>query len=243
MRRKCFLFKDLFFSYASLQNGRRARIPGTPLPRETFSLSISYLELECSRPILVEGPNGSGKSTFLKLCGGLLTPRQGSISFEGTPLLPFPSRAPNRSPFVVYVHPTPYLFKGTGRDNLLLPLGWKGVPVQEGERQLAKVSSLFNLESLLDRPYWAFSSGEAQRLALGRALLAEPEVLLLDEPTTALDREADHLIDRLLGYAEERGISLMVASHDPLMQRRCTTSLDISRYSSFHISEHQGDFS
>lgn len=243
MNKRTFLFKDLLFSYASFQNGRGTRIPGASLPRQTFSLSIPHLELECSRPVLVEGPNGAGKSTFLKLCGGLLTPRQGSISFDGIPLFPSPSRDHNRFPFVVYVHPTPYLFKGTGRDNLLLPLGWRGASPPEREQRIAKITTLFNLESLLNRPYWAFSSGEAQRLSLGRALLADPKVLLLDEPTTALDREASLFIDRLLGYAEERGISLMVASHDPLIQRRCTVSLDISRYSSSHTSEQQGDFS
>ncbi|MCX7654940.1 MAG: ATP-binding cassette domain-containing protein [Treponemataceae bacterium] len=235
MKRRSFLFKDVFFSYSPLLPSRLARSPERVVTRETFFLSIPHLEVECTYPILVEGPNGAGKSTFLKLCGGVLFPQKGVIFFEGVATSSLSPQRQHPIPSFIYVHPVPYLFKGTGYHNLLLPLTWLGIPAQEREQRIAEVTDLFNLESLLSRPYWAFSSGEAQRLSLGRALVARPKVLLLDEPTASLDTEGPLFIERLLWYAQKEDISLLFASHDTLIKKVCSTSVDISGFSS-HFS-------
>ena len=121
---------------------------------------------------LFTGSNGSGKTTLLKTLAGLLAPMSGSIS---------PAPRPGREGSV-FVHSVPVLFRGSLRHNLALS--------DHDSQQVAAAAAEFGLSDRLDQPAGQLSHGLRQRTALARAILARPQVLLLDEPEGGLDESA-----------------------------------------------------
>lgn len=147
---------------------------------------------------LVTGPNGSGKTTLLKTLAGLLPPVAGSIS-------PEPRQGHGAS---VYVHSSPVLFRGSLRHNLRL-----------GDRHadaVAQAAAEFGLSDRLDQSVRELSHGLRQRAAIARAILAHPQLLLLDEPEGGLDESALAVWQAFAArVARERNITLVVAAHRP----------------------------
>lgn len=143
--------------------------------------------------IVIAGHNGSGKTTVLKTLAGLLPPVSGTLT----------GPAPGASG-AVYVHPTPFLFAGTGRHNVLL--GAHGDRA-EADRAIASLEAA----SFSDADIRMLSNGQRQRLALARALAARPRVLLVDEPETGLDAAGLDAWTRVL--ADRRDIAIIIASH------------------------------
>jgi len=137
----------------------------------------------------VFGPSGSGKSTLGNLLSGLLEPDSGSIQLNGHKLFDQSVKvnlAPERRRVAVvfqHAHLFPHL---NVRENLLY--GYRRTPVDLRSLNLADVAAALALEQLLDRGVARLSGGEKQRVALGRALLACPDLLILDEPLSALDK-------------------------------------------------------
>ncbi|WP_205699406.1 ABC transporter ATP-binding protein [Conexibacter sp. SYSU D00693] len=149
-------------------------------------------------------PSGAGKSTLLRCCTGLLVPDAGEVVVAGRPLASWDARELRRRVGLVQQHPR--MLPGTVADNV----GW-GVasPDVEGALQAAGLSPSF-----APRDAAQLSGGEQARVAIARALSRDPAVLLLDEPTAALDAEAAaHLGQTLRGLAA-RGIGVCVATHD-----------------------------
>ncbi|MGK2955580.1 MAG: ABC transporter ATP-binding protein [Solirubrobacterales bacterium] len=142
-------------------------------------------ELGASETLAILGPNGAGKSTLLKSIVGLLPLRQGRLSLDGEDIS-------NRSPVqragsgVAWVPEGRRLFPSlTVQENLLI--AGRGISSDEEMRRLDQVFGLFpDLPALLARPAWALSGGQQQMVAVGRALVARPRVLLLDEPSLGL---------------------------------------------------------
>lgn len=134
------------------------------------------------------GPSGAGKSTIIDAVAGLLRPRAGRIAVNGTVLFDSAARrwVPAHRRRIGYVFQDARLFPHMSvRDNLLF--GWRraGRPTEAGE--IDRLVSILGIDHLQDRRPAALSGGERQRVALGRALLARPRLLLLDEPLAALD--------------------------------------------------------
>lgn len=154
---------------------------------ETLIFDKASLKIEKGKHILIIGPNGGGKSTLLKLCLGLLKPLSGTIRLKGLP----PEEA---SPFIGYVPQqtrTDPLFPITVEQVVLSAfIGeltiWGSYPQYAIERSLFSLQEA-GLEKLKDRPFGSLSGGEQQRVRLLRALVKEPEILLLDEPASHLD--------------------------------------------------------
>ncbi len=161
----------------------------------------------------VIGPNGSGKTTLLKLILGLLEPNSGSIRvFGGTPL-----GACRR---VGYMPQYPRLddnFPVTAMDVVMMGRLGHGTRVgpymssdkRAAEQALKEVSCI----DLKNKPFSALSGGQRQRVLIARALAAEPELLLFDEPTTSLDPEVQHDLYELLHALNER-LTVIIVSHD-----------------------------
>ena len=156
--------------------------------------------------IALLGPNGAGKSLALRLIAGLIAPDAGAVRWGGR-------GAPAKGQ-VALVFQRPVLLRRTAAANIDHALAVAGVGRRvRSERRAA-------LLTLADRPARALSGGEAQRLALVRALAAGPRLLLLDEPTASLDPAATAAIEALVARVAAQGTTVLLVTHDAGQARR-----------------------
>ena len=168
------------------------------------------LSVERGSVLTVFGPNGAGKTTFLKILAGLLRPAAGEVRIEGVRLEEDPV-AFRRQIGVISHHP--YLYPQlTGRENLEFYARLYGLrqPRADARDTLERMG----LSSAMDRQVSTYSRGMLQRLAVGRALLHGPRVLLLDEPFTGLDQEAREHLTTLLRALRSRDRAVLMTTHD-----------------------------
>jgi cobalt/nickel transport system ATP-binding protein len=181
--------------------------------------SLTLQVAEGTRVALV-GANGSGKSTLLRLLDALYFPDAGTIRFRGAALTeaafagePF-SRSFRRRVGLVFQNPDVQLFNPTVFDEIAfgpLQVGW---PKEEARARVEDTMVRMRLSDLRHRAPQRLSGGEKKRVALASVLVMEPEVLLLDEPTAALDpRSRSEIIDLLVGWGDGSR-SVIAATHD-----------------------------
>nr|WP_024967379.1 iron ABC transporter ATP-binding protein FetA [Pantoea sp. IMH] len=177
----------------------------------TTLLKPVSLTLNVGEYLLITGPSGSGKSTLLKIIASLIDATQGRIFFKGQPA------AAMRPEFwrqhISYCFQSPVLFGETVYDNLALPWQIRQQSVKDDalRRDLEKVELPADM---LHKRIGQLSGGEKQRVALLRHLQFLPDVLLLDEITSALDEENRARIDRLIaGLVKEKGVAVIAVSH------------------------------
>jgi NitT/TauT family transport system ATP-binding protein len=167
------------------------------------------LEVRGGEFVAIVGPSGCGKSTLLRILGGLLAPSSGTVHLDGRPLT-----SPQRQ--VAYVFQNVNLLPWrTVLRNVLLPLQVARTGGEEAMKRAESVLSLVGLLGFADLYPRQLSGGMAQRVAIARALVAEPEVLLLDEPFGALDalsREQMNL--ELLRIWRARRVTAVMVTHD-----------------------------
>ncbi len=177
-----------------------------------FSLTIPAGDF-----ISVVGPSGSGKSTFLKLCSHLISPTSGVILFNHKSVFNYNPVELRKD--IVYCFQTPYLFADTVMDNLAFPF-----QIRNRRPDIRMIEPLFadlNLDmDFLDMEVKNLSGGERQRIALIRALLFRPQVLLLDEITSALDVENTHIVEQAVNKINREGTSIVWVTHSPEQSRR-----------------------
>jgi UDP-glucose/iron transport system ATP-binding protein len=170
------------------------RIPELP------PLSFEVADGDC---LAVEGPSGAGKTRVLRAIADL-DPAPGQVFLDGAERNEM--TGPEWRALVRYCSAEPAWWTETARAAL---------PVEAGAGRLERLLHCLGLEmGVLDRPIAVLSTGERQRLALARALIDEPSVLLLDEPTTALDAQTAALVEELLKYQLLAGRSIVLVSHD-----------------------------
>ncbi len=184
------------------------------------ALDAASLEIPLGRRVAFLGANGSGKSTLLRLLDGLYFPESGAVRFRGEPLteerladeaFSFDFR---RRVGLVFQNPDVQLFNPTVFDELAfgpLQLRW---PRDEIRERVARTLEDLGIAHLKDRPPHRLSGGEKKRVAIASILILEPQVLLLDEPTAALDPQSQsHTIDLLAGW-KDTGRTIVTATHD-----------------------------
>lgn len=167
------------------------------------------LEVERGQRVALLGPNGAGKSTLLRIAATLLKPSSGRVWIGGRPAGDDPSV---RAQVGVVLEPTLFYLSLTARENLTLYARLYGVP-QAGKRA-AELLELVGLALFGDEPVRTYSRGMRQRLALARALVHSPQLLLLDEPYTALDQEGCALLNGLLERLAAQGTAVVVVTHE-----------------------------
>jgi heme exporter protein A len=174
---------------------------------ERLALAELSFTLEAGQTLAVLGPNGAGKTTLLRLLATLLRPHSGEIRVLGHSL-PQESWAV-RGRIGLLGH-EPLLYRElTARENLAFHAGLHGVEAGRAEQLLATVG----MERRADEPLRTLSRGMVQRVAVCRALLHDPELLLLDEPRANLDPAASELVEPLIGRGSGR--TRVIVSHDP----------------------------
>ncbi len=157
------------------------------------------------------GESGSGKTTVLRLLNKMISPTQGQILFKGHDLSQIPSVAHRRA--VLMLSQSPVMFEGDIRDNLVIGCRFQGKMEPEAEG-LYEILASVRLNKPLDTPVQQLSGGEKQRLALGRVLLLDPAVYLLDEPSSALDDfSEDTIINLIAGHLKTTGKSAVLVTH------------------------------
>ena len=165
---------------------------------------------------VVHGPSGSGKTTLLLMLGGMLRPTAGTVAFRGQDLysLSAPRRSRYRKHHLGFIFQKffllPYL---TARDNIRLALVLRGYRGNHDERIAEVATRLGIAERLAHRPS-QLSVGEQQRIAMARAVVAEPELILADEPTGNLDRANSDVFAEFLTEEHRRGRTIVVVTHD-----------------------------
>lgn len=155
----------------------------------------------------VFGPSGSGKSTLLRLCNRLELPTSGQVLFRGEDIAGMDPLWLRRQVGMCFQRPTP--FPGTVADNLRV-----ADPDASDARMRETLARIALTGSWLDRDATALSGGEAQRICLARTLMAQPQVLLLDEPTSAVDAEAAGVIERAVRELATDGIPVLWVTHN-----------------------------
>ena len=176
-------------------------------------LAIEHLKVQPASIIGLIGPNGSGKSSLLRLLGLIERPSRGEILFNGRRVEPFSDEAR----FLITLLPQePFLMKRSVLNNVAYGLKLRGngkEVLQRAYEALARVG--LPAKDFSQRPWYALSGGEAQRVALAARLALKPKVLLLDEPTASVDAASAQLIkEASLRARKELGTTLIVASHD-----------------------------
>lgn len=163
--------------------------------------------------LAVKGPSGSGKSTLLKILAKLLACEGGEVFFQGRTWLSFSPQ--EWRTFINYVSQKPAVFNGTVLDNLRIPyeINARKSAKFPTDKACKGMEQLLLGTGMLEQDARTLSGGEASRMSLLRSVLAEPKVLLIDEPTAALDeysRAATMLfLKKWLGQQKERGIILV----------------------------------
>lgn len=174
-------------------------------------LSDVSISLKPNNVILLSGENGCGKSTLLRVMAGLLKPDAGQISCAGINS-GFSQCRSSLLEQVMYLHQIPYMFNTSVKENLLIAhKKGRGDHLRLVEQALEWVG----LAHLANENARTLSGGERQRIALARALLRRPRILLLDEPTAHLDATSNAQIVNLLGELKSHTVSMLIASHEP----------------------------
>ena len=181
-------------------------------------LAIDTLYIPKNKVTCIVGESGSGKTTLLRLLNKLISCDRGEIYYNNHPIKDIDSVELRRN--VVMLPQSPAIFKGDIRENLLVGLKFAEKPTVSDE-ELTKILKLVHLNKGLTDDAEKLSGGEKQRLALGRVILLQPEVLLLDEPSAALDEDTEQLmIDSLVHYTKENVKTLVMVTHSNKIAQR-----------------------
>ncbi|HUU11965.1 MAG TPA: ABC transporter ATP-binding protein [Phycisphaerae bacterium] len=198
--------------YLAVEGVEFAYAPGTPVLRG-FSMGLARGRLAC-----LLGPNGSGKTTLLRILVGLLDPQAGQVRLAGTPLADYPRAALARR--VAYVPQETLAAVGfTALETVLMgrsphtgALGFESPADWRAAREALRRT---DTERFAGRNLDELSGGERQRVIIARALAQEPDLILLDEPTSFLDIKHQHDIYGLLaGLVRDEGKTVVAVSHD-----------------------------
>lgn len=197
----------------------------------SFSFNLPLLEIAAAQVIGLRGQSGTGKSTLLNLISGLQVPQRGRISVAGTEIqkLGEVERDLFRARHIGYVFQSFYLLEAfTVKENILLAMKFAAHPQAAAEKTAQEILHEVGLGQRLDYYPRQLSIGQRQRVAVARALVNKPPLLLADEPTGNLDpHTTQEVLNLLLQSASQRGAALMVVSHSPQVLEQLPTVLDL----------------
>jgi putative ABC transport system ATP-binding protein len=176
------------------------------------------LAIEPGKIVIITGPSGSGKTTLLTLIGALRSPQSGSVKVLGRELSGLDSRgqeAVRRE--IGFIFQTHHLFEAlTARQTLALAMHLHEYSTRERTERPERILSELGMAEHMDRKPGKLSVGQCQRVAIGRALVNNPKLILADEPTAALDKDTGRLVVNVLRrHAQEQGCTIVIVTHDP----------------------------
>jgi len=184
------------------------------------------------------GPNGAGKTTFLRILASLSRPTLGQVTIAGYEL---PKEAAAVRARLGVVSHLPLLYNDlTGEENLRFYARMYGLA--NVESRIAEVLRIVGLQRRGRDLVRTYSRGMQQRLAIGRAVLHDPDVILFDEPYTGLDQDASSMLDDVLKTVAGQGHTIVMTSHDLARTEDLATRFDILSRGKISASAQRGDF-
>ncbi len=168
----------------------------------------------------IVGPSGSGKTSLIHMVAGLERPSEGEVWVRGKSLARMSDQELSlhrqKTVGTAFQHFHVQTDK-TAMENMLLPLYFSGADMEAGRKRAEELCAALDLTAFLQAPVRQLSGGQRQRLALVRALMNEPQILLADEPIGNLDAENAARVLELLRRERERGLNLLVVTHDDFL--------------------------
>lgn len=186
----------------------------------------------------IMGPSGSGKTTLLNCIATMIRPSSGKVILKGKDISAFREKelAAYRGKRIGYLFQEFELLDNlTIRENIALPLSLHGISEDEAESKIKGISDRLDIAETLDKFPSQVSGGQKQRAAAARALISDPDILLADEPTGALDsRNAKTLMEKLCDANRDQGKTILMVTHDPNAASFCSRILFIQDGCLFH---------
>lgn len=188
-------------------------------------LDMVSLSASAGEMLAVTGPSGSGKTSLLSVLGGLVRPDAGSVAYDGAPVGTAEGEPRRGTALVLQGYGlVPTL---TAEENVAIALRARSVRGADATGQAVAALARVGIAELAERLVDELSGGQLQRVAVARALVVEPDVLLADEPTSELDEgNRDHVLRELRAEAD-RGALVVVATHDPDVADACDVEVRI----------------
>ena len=207
-------------------------------PNQTKALDGISLQVLRGEFLGIMGSSGSGKSTLLNCIATVTRPTGGRMLLQGQEIqrLKGSALARYRGRKIGYPFQNFELLDNlTGRENILLPLSIQQVPAVEGGKRLAHLAQYLEIMDVMDKFPAQMSGGQKQRIAAARALILNPELILCDEPTGALDsKNAKGLMEKLKGLNQEEKATILMVTHDSNAASYCSRILFIRDGAIFH---------
>lgn len=170
------------------------------------------LSITQQQTVHLQGDNGSGKTTLMKLFAGLQAPTSGNLQAHGFPSSPWWRRNPLLGK-AVYLHQHPYLFDGNVAYNLNYVQPFCELSTQEIQQRTRTAVEMAQLGPLMQQQAASLSGGERQRLAIARAWVMRPKLLMLDEPTSNMDKLSQQLVLTMISDLKTQGTGMLISSH------------------------------
>ncbi|MEE9393286.1 MAG: ABC transporter ATP-binding protein [Planctomycetota bacterium] len=200
---------------------------------DEFSLAVPKLQVNRGEKVACIGPSGTGKTTLINLMTGILQPDQGEVRLDGVDIQKLGEDARRR----IRIQTVGMVFQQfelleylSALENILLPYHLNPALKLDAaaKARARKIAQDMGISRILNRKPRQLSQGERQRVAISRALVTEPALLIADEPTGNLDPEnSDTILDLLFAPCEERGATLLVVTHDHGLLPRFDRVIDI----------------
>ena len=201
-----------------VENLKKVYNPG--LPDEVTAVDDVSLTVSQGEVAVIKGPSGSGKTTLLSLIGCMGRPTAGQILIDGKDVSKLPERfltRIRREKFGFIFQQLNLIRDLSVLENVLLPLYPVAIPAAEMRRRAEEVLSDMGLSGKLGLKVRQLSGGEQQRVAVARALVSQPAIIVADEPTAHLDQGLAAELMETLRELNESGKTVVIATHDPLV--------------------------
>ncbi len=184
------------------------------------------LHVDRGERVALLGPNGAGKTTLVLHLNGILTAGAGSVSVSGMPVVKQNLREVRRRVGIVFQDPDDQLFLGTVRQDVAFGLANQGVRGEELDRRVLAALALVGMEEFADRPPHHLSFGQRRRVAVATVLAMEPEILVLDEPSSNLDPASRRELADILRSLD---VTVLMVTHDlPYALELCPRAVVLS---------------
>ncbi len=184
-------------------------------PMGEWVLRRITLDFTSDKTVIIRGHNGSGKTTLMKIASLIYKPTRGEVIVSGKSFWDLgEGERSDLKRRVVFVHEKPIMLRGSVRYNVKYSLKIRGIDGEGAEKRYREVAEELGLRAIEDKPSHRLSAGQAQLVAIARALVAMPEIIFLDEPFAYLDSGKRDLLIEVLRKRRKSGVGLAIVSHD-----------------------------
>ncbi len=185
------------------------------------------LKIDSGELVAITGPSGSGKSTLLNIIGGILKPSSGIYLYDGNPIGDTETQmAQFRNTYVSFILQNMALIPNrTVFYNIALPLQYQRIEKSNIKQMVLEISESLGIADKLNLYPHLLSGGECQRVAVARAVISNPKMILADEPTSSLDGENKYEVVQTLQRLNQKGITILIATHDDIVIQNCNRNV------------------